>query len=782
MKRFTLIFSLYFLPIVVFAQTIRGVVIDQSSNEPIIGANVVMLKKGEQIKVVDTDLEGRFVIEDAPLGRYELEIIYLGYENYLETGNLLSARESLHQIKIIPHSGYDLEEISVVAGRPGGAVNPLIKVGGYSFSAEETVLGTATAGDMGRFTMALPGVQPTRDTRSDLIIRGNSPVGLIWRLEGIDIPNPNHFARRGSSGGGITIFSLSMVDRTDFSTGAFPAQYGNGFSGVFDVGFRNGNNVAREYTFKAGILGLEFATEGPIQDSLSSYSMNYRYSTLGVLNSFGIYLVGERIDNTFQDLSFKLHFPSKKNNGNTFSIWGIGGLSTETQRPSDTLRTFSDFTAYEFTTNMGALGLTQTTSINGGSYIKTSLAIMAQQVVVQDDTVTAQLIPTRINRENFINSRVSFSSIYNNQLSDNIGLQAGLFASNLMYNLQHDSLSFVDFVDRRILDEQGSSFLIQPFGQLSFDLGPFWKWDVGIHALYLTLNNTYSIEPRTGLQFRPNDRHTIALGYGLHGRILPIGTYFTQVRDAEGNITQPNLDLEIPQAHHLVLSYQRHFANSYRFLVEAYFQYMTRIPVSPDPNSTYWIFNDIQGYSKEEVVSEGLGRNMGIDIAFQKFLGSTDFFFTLSGSVFRSEYQSVEQDEWYSTQYDSGLSAAFFGGKEFRTDKGNIYQLGLKFLYNSGLPLTPLLDNVPVSNPKFPPLDQENPYSTDIQDYFRPDLRIAYTNNGKNTAWTLALDIQNFINRRNIDGLNRVYDPDLNSWVFRLQSGLTPLISFQIDL
>lgn len=180
--------------------------------------------------------------------------------------------------------------------------------------------------------VSLPGVQPSKDNENDVVIRGNSGAAIAWRLEGIDILNPNHFARKGSSGGGITIFSISVLGEADFSTGAFPAEYGNALAGVFDLRFRKGNKERREYTFRAGMLGLDLAAEGPFGSGTGnkrgSYLFNYRYSTLGILNEMGLHLVGERVSNNFQDLSFNIDFPVK-NNKSRFNLWGLGGLSVE---------------------------------------------------------------------------------------------------------------------------------------------------------------------------------------------------------------------------------------------------------------------------------------------------------------------------------------------------------------------------------------------------------------------------------------------------------------------
>src|SRR5438445_3710215 len=108
------------------------------------------------------------------------------------------------------------------------------------------------------------GVGTTNDGNNDIVIRGNSPTGLLWRMEGVDIPNPNHFSSAASSGGGISILSAQLLSNSDFLTGAFPAEYGDALSGVFDLHLRKGNNEKREYTLQAGVLGLDASAEGPL--------------------------------------------------------------------------------------------------------------------------------------------------------------------------------------------------------------------------------------------------------------------------------------------------------------------------------------------------------------------------------------------------------------------------------------------------------------------------------------------------------------------------------------
>lgn len=151
------------------------------------------------------------------------------------------------------------------------------------------------------------GVVYAGDSRNDIVIRGNSPMGLLWRLDGVEIPNPNHFAALGTTGGAISIINNNLLTNSDFFTGAFPAEYGNATDGVFDLKLRSGNNENREYVFQVGLNGFELGAEGPFsKNAEASYLINYRYSTYALLHAIGIE-TGEGSSTPFyQDLPFKL--------------------------------------------------------------------------------------------------------------------------------------------------------------------------------------------------------------------------------------------------------------------------------------------------------------------------------------------------------------------------------------------------------------------------------------------------------------------------------------------
>jgi hypothetical protein len=754
-------------------QTIRGIVLDKDTQLPLIGATLAVVDSSP-INGTITDFEGKFELENVPVGRVQIDCSYLGYEYYLSDPFILnSARVPELTIELI-ESVTTTEEVVIKAKKFGNeALNELSILSTRSFSVEETQRYAASANDPGRMVMGFPGVQPSRDSRSDIIIRGNSGIGMLWRLEGIDIPNPNHFARRGNSGGGITIFSVSMLANSDFSTGAFPAEYGNATAGVFDIKFRKGNATDRQHSFRAGMLGMDFSTEGPInKERGSSYLMNYRYSTLGILNQLGLHLVGERVDNTFQDLSFNLSFPSKDKK-RFLTIWGMGGLSKERENAVENTEdwdSFSDYYTRDFDSNMGTLGLTYSVPAGKDAFWKTSLAIMGQDIVFQNDTLNLSREKFRVNDEQYQENRVVVSSFWNKKFSPKVSFKTGMILSQINYDLFRETLN-----EDTPIDSKGGTQLTQGFAQFRFRPVEKVTLNAGFHATFLTLNEKTALEPRLGIKYQISERHSVMFAWGRHSKMLPIGNYFTQI-----NGELPNINANFLRAEHTVFGYDFMPGNNWKFHIEAYSQYLTSVPVAAEEGSSWSILNTIDGFAKYELVNEGSGKNIGIDVSIEKAFSSGTFIL-LSSSISDSKYKDASGRQ-FSTVFDSGLSATGMVGKEWSLKDGNLFSLSLRSLYNGGQRLTPILEKNSANRFSLEPqLDDSRAFTEQVEYYFRNDLRVSYRKNNPKTAWSLALDIQNFLNRRNIDPLNRVFDVDLNGWVYREQSGLTPILSFQLD-
>ncbi|MGB1247324.1 MAG: TonB-dependent receptor [Chitinophagales bacterium] len=758
-------------------QNIKGQILDLDTQEPLFGAAVYC--SGYETQGVTTDINGNYTIENIPVGQIQVIASYLGYETYYSgviTHN--SGKTTLLPIEMSSNA-VDLGEILIIANYDiGQAKNEDLTVSTRSISLKEANRFAGSIGDPGRVVLNMPGVQTSQDNNTDIMVRGNSAMGILWRLEGIDVPNVNHFSRPGSSGGGISALSPNVLGTYDFSTGAFPAEYGNAIAGVFDMKYRKGNPYEHNFSIRAGIIGLNFGAEGPLsknENKQSSYLFNYRYSTLGILNKMGIHVVGENTDNTFQDLSFNISLPTQKKA--QFSIFGLGGLSSEiTKAKKDTAQweNYSDKFQTNFLTNLGVVGLSWTQRLNNDSYLKTVVAGTYNDIRDNDDTLDNQLDFHPIRFSRFTQSKIALGVYYNNKLNPKLNLKTGVNFDQIFYAF--DEKKYVDSlgITKQLIKGDGNTTQIQPFFQLKYRPTSQTTIIAGLRANYLALNHTYAIEPRLSIQQKINN-HNLSLAYGLNSQALTLGSYFTQDEDKAAN-SLPNFNLEMIKSHHLVLSYDFIFRQYYRLKIEPYFQYIYDAPVGADISSTTFLLNTRSGYAKEKLVNKGTGMNYGVDISLEKFY-TNKWFAMINGSIFSSTYTPLDGKK-YSTHYDNRFGLSLMGGKLFSLKKSNSIEMSIRLQYSGGFRYTPI-DLTASIDANEAITNDELAYTLTNPHYIRPDFRIAYRKNKKKYSWILSLDLANFINRKNV--LRQFYNRDTQQLEYNYQYGLLPILAFQVD-
>lgn len=756
-------------------QTIKGTVVDSESKQPLIGATVYVQLDG--MIGASTDIDGKFRLENIPVGRIEVRCTYIGYESW-SSGlvTLTSGKEMTLNIGL-EENVHVKEEVTVIATKDGETKNEMMTISSRSFSIKETQRFAGSINDPGRVALNFPGVTAAQDNDNDVIVRGNSAAGMLWRLEGIDVPNLNHFSRPGSSGGGITALSPHVLGNTDFSTGAFPAEYGNAIAGVFDISFRNGNTDRHEFMVRAGVLGLNAGAEGPLskKDDGSSYLFNYRYSTLGILGAMGLYIVDENTSNTYQDLSFKFQLPKTKNA--RVSIFGIGGLSDEiglTKKDTADWEEYAHRFKKTLKTNLAVLGVSWTQLLNDKSYLKTVVAGTYNDVIDGDDTLDYDINLHPIRDTRFNNTRAAIHSFYNRKVLRNLTLRTGVHTDVNFFSFEETK--YIDSLGTTVtlIDGKGTATTVQPYAQLKYRATANTTVVGGLHATYLSLNHTYSIEPRLSVAQKFGSSQ-LTFAYGLHGQYLPLGSYFTQFTRTDGSRISPNEDLEMIRSHHFVLSYELSFLKHYQLKVEPYFQYLTNLPVSANPESTYMVLNERSGYAKDSLVNKGTGMNYGVDISIQRYYAN-HWFFVANGSVFSSTYKPLN-GRTYSGAYDSRFAASLMAGYEFRF-KNSALEIGLRIGYMGGFRYTPLDETASIAAREEITIDSLA-FTNTYKDYFRPDLRVAYRQDKPKYSWTISLDLGNFIDYKNI--LNQYYDKQKNTIEFRYQMGFIPVLAFQVD-
>jgi hypothetical protein len=768
-------------------QTIRGQVIDSEAKVPLGGATVVILNSQPLLGNV-TGAEGNFRIDNVPVGRHTLKISFVGYEDALLSEILVGSGKEVVLNIPLAESFQKMEEVVIAAEeQKGNPNNEMTTVSARSFSVEETKRYAAAINDPARMALSFAGVAANDDSGNEIIIRGNSPRGLLWRLEGIEIPNPNHFSSEGASGGAVSVLSVNMLDNSDFLTGAFPAEYGNASSGVFDIKLRRGNNQKREYAIQAGFLGMDFAAEGYFnRKSKASYLVNYRYSTLSILKAIGLDLIGESVPN-FQDLSFKLNFPTQKSG--VFSIWGISGLSRQNiEAKRDTLQWEDTGDRFEekIKTGMWATGMSHLIYLNNKTYLESALSFSGTLTQFSADSLSKSYQSFLVERQDFLNTAVRGSILLNSKLNSRHTLRTGLIVSHLGFDLTGSSEDeeLPDYQVNEIVNNQGSSQLAQGYFQWKYRLTEKLTFNAGMHGLYFALNGNHAIEPRAGLSWELSPTQSLSLGYGQHSRLDAMVTYFAQATDNQGNTFNPNKNLDFTKAQHFVVGYNHRLTEDLNLRVEAYYQQLRNVPIAHESeidlaDRTQSAINAEEGFIATTALSNaGKGKNYGMEITLEKFF-THNWYLMANTSLYQSKYTARDGIE-RNTRFNGNFIVNTLLGKEWKTGKTkkNLIGFNMKALWAGGNRYTPLDLDQSMQTGDTVYLWNDR-YKDRNADYFRLDTRLSFHINKRRTTSVISLDIQNTTNRQNVYG--QYFDKDSKTLKTYYQLGLIPILNYRLE-
>ncbi|MFN8165002.1 MAG: TonB-dependent receptor [Bacteroidia bacterium] len=760
-------------------QRIRGEVVDQISQSPLPGASVVLLNSNP-LNGTATDADGKFTLSHVAVGLQSIKVSFLGYKEFtLPNINVTSGKEVVLTIQLEESILMGKEIVVTAELRKDRPINEFTTISGRTFSVEETNKYAAAVNDPARMSTAFAGVVSTEDGNNIISVRGNSPAGLIWRMEGVEIPSPNHFSMEGTSGGGISILSSQLLTNSDFLTGAFAAEYGNATSGVFDMKLRKGNNQKTERTIQAGFLGTDLAVEGPFKSGYDgSYLVNYRYSTLSLLNKLGV-SVGEGVTN-FQDLAYNIYLPTKK--WGSFSFWGFGGLSNQNQEAkNDSSKWESDYDRYSrgFVSNTGVSAFSHFMQLSSNTFLKSTLVFSATEKNNTMDKTEDDYSKIFYGNELFGQQKISLNSVLTSKLNARNNIRAGIIVNDHFYNFERNFMNESKTAVENEILQKGSTLTMQGFAQWSYHVTNQLILNSGIHSIFLTLNNSYSIEPRISAKYELNEKQTFSLGYGLHGQMQPLGVYFAQPKMAAGEKILPNKNVGFTKAHHFVAGYDHLFNQYFHIRLEAYFQHLFDVPVSTADSGTFCIINNEFGFVTDPLTNSGIGENKGLELTVEQFL-HRDLYFLLSASIYDSKYKAANGN-WYNTRYNGGFSVCLTGGKEFKTGEGFGHRtigINIKTLYSGGLRSTPINfeASLGAGEAKY---NFSDSYALQAPDYFRTDFKISVSRNRKRSTTTWSLDIQNLTNRKNYGG--EYYDPQTSKIKIYYQTPMIPVLSYKVD-
>ena len=757
-------------------QTIKGQIKDAQSGAPLIGVNVIVTGT-DPIQGSTTDIDGNFRIEQVKVGRHNIKATFVGYEELIIPEVLVGAGKEVVLDIPLRESLVKLDEIVITDEQAKGEpLNEMAAISALSFSVEETSRFAATFDDPARAALSFAGVRGGGDdVLNEIVIRGNSPKGLLWRIEGIEIPNPNHFAEDGSSSGGISMLSANMLRNSDFFTGAFPAEYGNALSGVFDIKLRKGNPDKREYAIQAGLLGLAGAAEGPLgKNSRGSYLVNYRYSTLAAFDNIGIQILGENEEIIFQDLSFKIHLPTER--AGSFSIWGLGGASEDIVKP-DTEG--GDFINEDFTTRLGIVGLSHVYYINENTYLESQISASTHHNDYQEDS----LRQLTYFREDFVNTAIRGGILLNKKFNARHTLRTGGFFSHLGFDL------FSEFWNRQQQrffsdhDQEGSSQFLQTYAQWQFRMRENLTFNTGFHYSQFMLNNNNTFEPRLSMKWEVSPRHTLSAGVGLHSRLESFAVYMGQQELPDGSFVKPNEDLDFSKARHYVAGYQVQLKPDLRFKTEIYYQDLYDVPIRESDPARPWrqvfsALNESDGFITDTLVNRGTGENYGLELTLEKFF-TNNYYFTATGSLFESKYTGADGIK-RNTRFNGNFVFNFLGGKEFKVgrNKNNLIALNSRVIWAGNNRIIPF-DLGASRQQGFGILRFNEAYSEKMADYWRIDFGLSYRKNKGKHSSIVALNIQNVTG--NVNQLEPYYSGVTQNIRFDEQLGMFPNLSYRLE-
>jgi hypothetical protein len=757
-------------------QTIRGQVCDVASGEPMIGVTITV-ENGTTMATV-SDIDGNFVIQHVPVGRHSVRATYIGYEPVLLKEQLVTSGKELVLNLKMTESLTNLQEV-VIKPRVNKQqpLNEMAQVGARMFSVEEATRYAGGMADPARTASMFAGVA-TGGATNGISIHGNSPQMLQWRIEGIEVNNPNHFADITEAGGGVfTSLNGTVLANSDFMTGAMPAEYGNALSGAFDMKMRVGNNTKHEHAIQVGTLGVDFASEGPLtKNSKASYLINYRYSFLEIAKKLhAINMEKETLD--YQDLSFKVNVPTT--HAGTFAVWFTGLFDRFENDVPDVAdrKTLWDSNDSWSTQKSWAGGLTHTYRFRSGGTLTSNIAYTGayQKLGINDYNDQMQQMPDMLGRS--LSWNVIISTQHKHKFSSRYTMQNGFEHRHMDFCTWMDYIKVVGGPLYRVFESDGSTGLTRLYTNHKIALSQRLSTVAGINVMWFNLNNQVLVEPRISFQYKTSASSTLSIAYAMNSRKEAIDTYFVlNTNSQEPNV---NKDLGLTRSHHISASFAQRLGENAMLKIEPYWQWLFDVPV--ELGTTYSVINHSLFYQDRALVNKGAGRNYGIDLTLERYL-KDGLYGMFTATLFKSEYRDA-QGEWHHTRHDRGYITNILGGKEWMVGKSrkNVFGINGRLTLMGGDRYTPMVagttyEEVAQRPDRTIPQDGANPFSAQMNMNVGYAFSVKYTINKHHSAHHFILE---YLQMRSFQG--QTFDIHTHELVDQFTSLTFPNIAYRLE-
>ncbi len=730
-----------------FAQlgVVKGRVFNNANNEPIEFAKVQLV--GFQKGGFSDDL-GEFYIENLAPGVYSFQASVDGFDPLVINDiTITNARSVELNFPMTASAIQEEDNVTVVAKPFTESKESPVSLKTLNSTEIERLPGANR--DASKVLQALPGVASPASFRNDIIIRGGAPSENKFYLDGIEVPNINHFATQGSSGGPVGLLNINFIREVDFYSGAFPANYANGLSSVISFKQKDGNKDALLANIAVGSSDIALTLDGPIGKK-TDFIFSVRRSYLQLLFS----ALKLPFLPTYNDAQFKVNYEINKKN--KITVIGLGALDDFVLNSSvnDGVTDVDQRELNEFF--LGNIPTQDqwnyTIGVNYLHYGKSGY----QRVVASRNMLKNISQKYFNNVETEANRLLDYSSFEaenklrfeNTWIKNGFRVTSGLgYEYARYYNSTYNKVVVngapveIDFESNLYLSKiAGFAQVSKSFFEKKLDLSAGLRTDLSTYSASLA-NPLNQLSPMLSLSYRINSQWAISANVARFHQ-LPSYTVLG-FRNQAGDLVNKDNDLKYIRADHFVAGASFLSEFKAKFSLEGFWKNYSNYPFSiNDSISLANVGSDFGIVGNEEVTSTSEGRAYGLEFLYQQKLVK-GFYGILAYTFVNSEFKT-KTGEYAPSSWDSKHIVSFTAGKRFK--KG--WELGFRWLFSGGAPYTPI--DVATSSIKqvwdvngqgLPDYDQLNQVRG--SDYHQLNIRLDKRFDLKKMSLQLYLDIQN---------------------------------------
>jgi hypothetical protein len=763
---------------------LKGIVTDLDTKAPLAGASILELNTVSPRGTI-TDENGRFRLV-TNLGRISIRISYLGYEDQTIKDILVASGKEVEIEVVLQEKVIQTSDVVVHSDKSGTLnINQMATISTNTIRTDDALRYAGGFYDPSRIVNAFAGVVTANsDESNDIVIRGNSSRGLLWRVEGIEVPNPNHFSEgQGGSGGAFSAITSNVIANFDFFTGAFPAEFGNACSGVMDLNLRKGNPDNHEFAFQTGMIGAEVSAEGPFTSSgKSSFLLNARYTNFKILSDLGLIDLGEtNYAPRTKDIVLNINLPlNKTGNINIFGTYGSSEIGKIVSHDISEWTTLSDQWEEMEKQSSSTVGMKHVYVFpDSKTYTRAVLAFTSYSNSYREGYVDSSFVSSDTYSYSYNYPSIHSSFLINHKFNSKNTIRGGMNLNFLYASMTNFQKQLSGYTDTLVMPT-GSGELLQGYAQWKYRPMADLEINSGFHLIESTLNGNLLFEPRIGLRYQISSQTALIAGFGLHSREESLAVYYTLIKDSDGKRYPLNLKLDLTKAYHWVAGTEISISDEVRLRLEGYIQYLFDVPIVNKITSQYSSLNSSERLPNSVLENEGTGSNKGIEVTIQKSF-TKFYYYMITGSLFNSTYKAGDHQS-YNTYYNTRFVTNMLLGKDFYVGKYKRNSIGLntKFVLRGGYRYTPV-DVQKTIKAKRIVFDTSRTYESQLPAFMRLDAGINFRRNHSRYSWIIMLDIQNVTNRKNVFRKRFSYENNTIIENDVLSLGTVPVLNFRVE-